>query len=463
MNPRVLKKTALYFIGNFSSKILMAIIIPIYAFYIKSEELGYFDYSQTLMSILVPIAFLSIWEAVLKFTIHSNSGKEDVFNVSVSVSVFSSIIIIACGILVGLFASVSYLPHIMLMFVLYGMVQVWQFIARGLEKTKVYILSGIVGTVCNFAAMLVFVVWLRMELYGLYISYLISQLAMLVLLELKLKAFKYFKIKKLKLPLLKKMIFFSAPLTLNAISAWMFSGFSRFIITNKLGAFENGLYAFSNKFAIVISMLGTVVTMAVIEEAIISRKENRDRAGEGKSASELYVILMSIALVALPAITLFYNFIKGSEYYASLVYVPGLLLYASFSTLASNIGAQFQALDKTKYQFITTVIGSVITVVISVCFIGRFGTAAVVISQIIGALVMVISRYIAVNKYMCYRLDLSKMLVATVVYLAVSAVCVVASAKTVCIVLALVVACALALNKQLIGEFVKKICNSNKK
>ena len=41
MNSRVLKKSAIYLIGNFSSKILMAIIIPIYAFYIQSSDLGY--------------------------------------------------------------------------------------------------------------------------------------------------------------------------------------------------------------------------------------------------------------------------------------------------------------------------------------------------------------------------------------------------------------------------------------
>lgn len=64
---KLIKKTGLYFIGNLSSKILTFVLVPIYAFYIKSEELGEFDYAQTIMNIIVPICFVAIWEAILKF------------------------------------------------------------------------------------------------------------------------------------------------------------------------------------------------------------------------------------------------------------------------------------------------------------------------------------------------------------------------------------------------------------
>ena len=66
---RILKKTGLYFIGNLSTKLLSAILVPLYAFYVNAEDLGAFDYSQTLLNIVVPIAFLCVWEAVLKFVL----------------------------------------------------------------------------------------------------------------------------------------------------------------------------------------------------------------------------------------------------------------------------------------------------------------------------------------------------------------------------------------------------------
>ena len=66
-HKKLLKKTGLYFIGNLSPKLLTILLIPIYAFYISSSELGYYDFTQTIMGILIPVVFVAIWESVLKY------------------------------------------------------------------------------------------------------------------------------------------------------------------------------------------------------------------------------------------------------------------------------------------------------------------------------------------------------------------------------------------------------------
>ncbi len=456
MNSGVIKKSAIYLIGNFSSKILMAIIIPIYAFYIQSSDLGYFDYSQTIMSIVVPIVFFSVWEAILKFTIDGTYQRQDIINSAILLSLCACAVIAAGMLVVNLFISIRYFAYIVAMFLMYGLVQIWQYAARGLNDSKIYVISGIVGTFVNFGAILALVVWLGLGLQGLFISYVLSQVATLVTIELKLRLIKRIRFERESFAILRKMAKFSAPLTLNTISAWLFTGFSRIIINSKLGDYENGLYAFANKFAIVISMLGSVITMAVIEEAIISRKEKRDLLAEGKNASELYVALICVATVAVPAIKLFYNFIDESEYYSSFVYVPFLLLYATLSTLASNIGAQFQALEITKYQFISTIIGSAFTVIISIVFIDDYGINAVVISQVVGALVMVIARYVIVRRYMRYRMSIFKMFVATVIYIVLSMLCQSESIGLIFALFALAVGIAFLFNYHLFVSLFKR-------
>ena len=136
------------------------------------------------------------------------------------------------------------------------------------------------------------------------------------------------------------------------------------------------------------------------------------------------------------------------------MYVPFLLLYAAISTLASNIGAQFQALEITKYQFISTIIGSVFTVVLSILFIGKYGIMAVVLAQAIGALVMAVARYIIVKRYMSYRMDLLKMLITTVIYVALSVLCIYVSVEIVFAVLAVAVVYSFAINRKLIFSFL---------
>ena len=67
LNKKLIKKSGIYFIGNLSSKIFSALLLPIYAFYINTEDLGYYDFAQTVIGILSPIIVLAIWEAILKF------------------------------------------------------------------------------------------------------------------------------------------------------------------------------------------------------------------------------------------------------------------------------------------------------------------------------------------------------------------------------------------------------------
>ena len=124
MNAGIIKKSAIYLVGNFSSKILMAIIIPIYAFYVQSSDLGYFDYSQTIMYIAVPIAFFSVWEAILKFTIDDKYQKSDIINSAILLSI-GACSLITVGVLVAdLIFDIQHLAYIALMFVTYGLVQI---------------------------------------------------------------------------------------------------------------------------------------------------------------------------------------------------------------------------------------------------------------------------------------------------------------------------------------------------
>ena len=79
-------------------------------------------------------------------------------------------------------------------------------------------------------------------------------------------------------------------------------------------------------------------------------------------------------------------------------------------------------------------------------FIGRYGVFAVVLSQVIGAVVMAVFRYIIVNKYMYYRMNLIKMLLATVLYVILSVICIMASVGVVWVLLAISVMLAIVLN-----------------
>jgi len=115
--------------------------------------------------------------------------------------------------------------------------------------------------------------------------------------------------------------------------------------------------------------------------------------------------------------------ISTTDYYDSMEYAPWLLLYAVSATMASNIGSVLQAINKTKYQFVTTVIGALVTVVISYGLISSIGIYAVIIGQVIGGITMLLTRYKLINKFVSFKINWRPILRMTILFIGTTVIC----------------------------------------
>lgn len=418
-NKRLIKKTGIYFIGNLSSKILSVLLVPLYAFYIGANDLGEFDYSNTLVNVFVPIAFLAIWEAILRFLLAENeTEKKKKMITSSSFFAFFASILLAVAIFVyyHYFSYNRYTGYIMLMMVVSGLTTIWQYYSRALGRNKVYVLAAIVGTTINFLCNVIFICVFKKGIEALYISNIVGNLAICLTIEFKLRITANIHRKDFDFKILKQMLIFSAPLVINLISAWAINGFGKIIITNSLGANANGLYAFANKFSIIVTFIGSVLNMAIIEEAILIGKEGNMGKEFAKTIQNIFEKFILLLIVAIPAITVFYYLIGSTEYYTSRIYFPFLLFYALLMTMSTNIGSVFQAINKTKYIFITTVLGAIFTVSISVFLINQLGVFAVVLGQTVGAFTMLISRYCLIQKFASVKLNWKRIILLIISY-----------------------------------------------
>ena len=423
-NSRLIKKTGIYLIGNLSSKILSVILVPLYAFYINAESLGNFDYSQTLTNILVPIFFIAIWEAILKFLLSEQEKKEKIIATSAIFSIMQAIVLCIVMVLYYTFINDNnYKYYIITMLISHGIANIWQYFARGVKENKLYVLSGVVSTLINFIFNVVLICILKMQEEALYIAYIMGNLSIFIVIETKLHIIKNIAKKNIDKKLLKKMLLFSAPLVINLISGWLISGFGRIIVTKVLGTTQNGLYAFGNKFSVIVTFIGSVLNMAIIEETIITVKEDKISKSFSDTIQLIFEKFMQLLLLAIPIITIFYIIIKDTEYYESRKYFSLLLIYALLMSMSTNIGSIFQAIDKTKYISLTTIIGAFFTVVISLIFIKFYGVMAVVIAQTIGAFIMLILRYKMAQKFVDIKIKWRNIILLTLTYIFISIIC----------------------------------------
>ena len=396
-NKRIIKKTGLYFIGNLSSKLLASLLVPLYAFYISTGDLGQFDYSQTVMNIVNPIIFICIWEAILRFLLTENDVNRENRILATS-SLFSVLmsILLTIGIVIYytfIIKDTTYMIYIIGLFVCHGFSNIWQYYARALKQNKLYVISGVLSTIINFSFNILLICVFHMKLEALYISNILANLSIVILNEFKLRILKKISLKNLDFHLLKDMLKFSAPMVINTIATWLISGVGRMLINNILGKEANGLYAFANKFSIIVTFIGTVLNMAVIEESILISKEKDFDSKFSSNIQFTYTKFLSLITLAIPAIMIFYEIIQSTGYYESRIYVPFLLIYAVTMTMSTNIGAVFHAISKTKYIFVSTVFGAIFMIAISLSLISQVGILGVILGQLSAAFAIMFSRY----------------------------------------------------------------------
>ncbi|MHA6481484.1 lipopolysaccharide biosynthesis protein [Paenibacillus sp. strain BS8-2] len=405
----IAKKSVIYFLGTVSSKAVFAILIPVYAYYVTADDLGYFDYSQTLVNILMPVLYIAVWEAILKYVLAAKSqiDRETYIATSILFVLFVSLLIIIVSLVLYLtkLFEINNFIYITFMLLTYAIAQVWQYYSRALGHNIVYILSGIMSALGNLLLVLLLVLGFGWDVRALFISIIISNIITILIIEYKLKITRTLKRKNFKKSILVDMLRFSFPLVLNLTALWFFLGFGKLLIVNFLGDEANGLYAFANKIALAVGMFGSVVNMAVIEEAIVSSEDEKFARNFTIATDRLFRVFQSFIILILPLVYLLYLFFKGTEYYQSIKYIPLLLLFTTTMTMSTNIGAVFQAISKTKLQFTTTLIGAFTTIVITCSLFKMLDIYAVMLGQFIGAFVMMISRYRLVNRFIEFRLN----------------------------------------------------------
>lgn len=397
INPFI-KKLFIYFIGVFSTKILSLLLVPIYAYFVDEEALGNYDYLVAIVSVVAPLIYVSLWEAVLKWCLNSKEDnlieKEKIISNVVIYFILSSIAVIFLFLAAFFIFSLDtkYLFSI-IFFVLYGATSLWQFSARALHENKIYVVSSIVGSATLIFVDLFFIFTATLDFFGLCLAYSLSQFIVFVLIEIKLKLLLKIKMALFDKNLLIKMIVFCFPLALNAVSLWAYTSGSKIIIQNYIGASENGLYSFASKFSLLISLFSSVFSMAIIEDAYSYTSLEIYKEKMNKIIGLISKSYFALIYLALPAIYLLYELaFKNTSYYGSAEFIFFLLLTALFTALSNNFGSAFQITNKTNYILYTTIAGAVSSIVISLVLVQFIGIYGVLIGGAVGPFVMMLIR-----------------------------------------------------------------------
>lgn len=459
-NKKLIKKSGLYLIGNFSSKILASLLLPVYAVYVTAAELGTYDMIYTVCSMIIPVVFFCMWEATLRYVLKADDDEKKKYTSTLLGFLCIDTILILFGSVLGkniLRISYKYYYEAVAYIVVFGCAQILQALARAIKKNGIYVISGVASTAVNFLCVVLFVCFFQKGTAGLLWAAIIGQTSVVVITVLGVHIGRYFDLKLFDQKLLRRMLVFTIPLVLNQAVSWLISSFSKVVINIHIGVVSNGQYSFASKFSVLVTMVGSVVSMALFEEAVLASGNIEFGEKYGKAVNNLNRMFFTVITVAFPAICIFYYLFASKDYMPSKFLVPILLVYAILMNFSTNIGSVFQVIDKTKYQFITTMIGAIVSCGLSYVLVFKFSIYGVVIGQLFGAAAMVLSRYLFVEKYIHLSIDFREFFLMTFIFVLVSIICAKTSIVLNFFFFVLASSVALYLNRAMIGSVYNRI------
>ncbi|MFY8331108.1 polysaccharide biosynthesis C-terminal domain-containing protein [Vagococcus carniphilus] len=457
----LLKKIGLYFLGNFSTKIIGTLLIPIYAIYVLPEELGEIDLQQNIASIVAPIIVIGIWEAILKFGLSKDDlSKKKVVNTTFFYVLMSGIVsfIVIYPMYIFFIDNTKLSLFYTLLIVTTPFVSVLQYYTRMYKKNSLFVSSSILASVVRFLLLLITIIFYKLGIYGLIISLLGSQIFLMIYLWIGLEMSKKLELGSFDVNLLKKMIKFSFPLAINLISLWFLSGFTRMYINFSHGSEANGIYTFGLQCSSIVAMLGQVVNMATLEETLASSKKEFPKKFETYTDT-LINIFFDMSTLALPFISIFFLLISKSSFSESFIYVPILILNAIFVSVASNFNNVFQFNGKTKFVFVTTLISAIVNIVVAIILNILLGVKGIVIAQLIGSLSLFILRYFLIKKDVFYRLKMNQFIISLLLFIFSSVLSLKLNLKLSLVAVVVLTLVMIKKNKKIIAQVIFKLKN----
>lgn len=398
----LLKNTGALAIANFSSKILIFLLIPLYTSILSTEEYGFYDLVVTTVQLVVPIFTCNVTDGVLRFTLDKDNDTGQIVKISLKyilASIIPGLALLVIIILTGLSPETSQnWEYISLYYLGYIFNQCFPQIAKGVDKVKEMAISGVIGTVVTVAGCALFLVVMHMRLDGFLLAYALGQIVPSIYLFLKLNISSYLRnTKKIDKGLEKRLLVYSVPLILTNIGWWLNNTSDRYIITIILGMGVNGLLSVAYKIPNILSVLYGLFTQAWQ----ISAMKEYGKDGSKSFYNSVFIYLNIFVYYTATALMILTKLIAhiafAKDFYRAWAFVPFLLISGVFTASAGFIAPILTSTYHTKPVVLSTIVGGVINIVLNIILTLTIGAQGITIATAISSFVIMYFRYRALD------------------------------------------------------------------
>jgi len=202
----------------------------------------------------------------------------------------------------------------------------------------------------------------------------------------------------------KKMVIYALPLVFVGIAGNINQAFAAplqraFLGEGVLDNLANvGVYAAAAKLAILLNLFTTAFNYAA-EPFFFNNSDNKDSLKIYGKVALAFTIVACLATLALIFYIDVITLLLGEKYKSGINVVPILLFAYIFLGLYYNVSIWYKLKDKTHIGAYISILGAVVTIVVSITLLPRLGTIASAWAALVCYITMVIAGYIIGQKY----------------------------------------------------------------
>ncbi len=396
---KLIKNTALYMVGNITSKIIAFLLVPLYTHYLNTSEMGTFDLILNAITLIIPLITFSSVTSIFRFIIDDNAYTDKILTNGLFITFLGTAISLIPFCIFAAFVQINYFSLIIILLICMMLDNTWKYVARATKNNFCYVLSGVIQTFITGIAAITFIIGFRLGIKGILLSYALAPLASFIFMEYKLKIRHRIKFKLINKNTILEMLKYSVPLIPNDVTWWLIQSANRFIIKYFLGVEANGIYAVSTKFPSLFMTFNSLFNMAWTESAIEEYESNGKDDYYTKVFNQLIKLQFTVLFIILPVIKYLFKFMLNISYITALDYIPFLMLGTIFQAFSLFYGTGYLSSKETKGAFTTTALSAVSNILILVLTIKFLGLHAVAIASAVSYAILWLVRAYGTKKY----------------------------------------------------------------
>lgn len=382
------KNTGIFALANFSSKILIFLLVPIYTRVLTTTEYGFYDLVYTTIQLFVPILTLNISEAVMRFLMKDGVSKKSVFSIAV-LDIFIGSIAFALLLLVNNLFSLSdlisqYSIYIFVIFVFYTLNNFLIQFSKGIDKIGVTAISGVISTAVMLAMNVILLVVFDWGLLGFFIANVCGYVIPCIYIVSRLRLWELFEI-KIDKKLQWEMVYYALPLVLNILSWWVNNTSDRYIVTAIVGIQASAIISVAYKIPQILSTISAIFIQSWQISAIKIQEDKSDTT----FVSNMLLYYNALLLIIASGIILFVkpisNILFGISFYSAWELVPFLIISSLFNAISGCIGAIMGAKMDTHNVAKSALVGMIANIILNIVLTFLMGPQGITISTLIAS------------------------------------------------------------------------------